>query len=393
MTHPPQAHHTSAAVGSEYRLDPRISRTLGWTAAIGGVAFVAGAFVAPARAWAGLLVGFHYVLGLGLAGGVFLALLACSRAQWSAALRRVPEAMSRAIPVAAVPALVLFFGVAAIFPWARADHGGGELAHVIDVKRAYLNPAFLVARTIVCFLLWAWLAKRLRDATPGASRIRWGAAFMAVFGVTYSVTSVDWLQSLEPAWFSTAFAITTLASLVLSGLAAATILAIHLRRRGAWRGVLSADHVHDMAKLLFGFSLFWSYVQYCQYMLIWYTNMPEETVWYAARLDGMWWTTGALSFALNGVIPFTLLLFRGVRRNESAVLRISGLVLVGRLADLAFHVGPPLLGASPWPSPWEILPVVGLVAAFALVVLQTLARGPSVRADEPGLAASLHYHA
>ena len=85
-----------------------------------------------------------------------------------------------------------------------------------------------------------------------------------VCGLTLWLASCDWIQSLEPAWFSTAFAITTLAGLALSGAAAATILAIHLRRRGAWQGVLHADHVHDLAKPLFGFSLFWSHVEYCQ---------------------------------------------------------------------------------------------------------------------------------
>jgi hypothetical protein len=378
-------------VGTAYRLDPRLERTLLWTAALGAAGFVGGALLSTERAWAGLLVGFHYVLGLGLAGAVFLALLGCSGARWAAALRRVPEAMSRAIPVSAVAAVVLLFGVPSVFEWARPHTAHDE---VLAAKHVYLNAPFLAARTIVSIAAWTWMAKKLRDAAPGAPRVRWGAAFMAVFGVTYSAASVDWLQSLEPHWFSTAFSIVTLAGLALSGVAAAIVLAAHLRRSGAWQGVLHADHVHDLAKLLFGFSLFWSYVQYSQYMLIWYTNLPEETGWYAVRLQGMWWSTGALSFALNGVVPFVLLLFRRVRRSETALVRIAGLVLVGRLADLFFLAGPPLLGGpSPWPSPWELLPVVGLVALYAVVVLRSLAHAPVVRADEPGLDHSLHYHA
>ncbi|MCE9637010.1 MAG: hypothetical protein K8T90_15000 [Planctomycetes bacterium] len=384
------AHHESA--GHPYVLEPRVARVLGFTAATGAVAFVVGAIIVPERAWAGLLVGFHYTLGVALAGGVFLALLACSGSRWAAALRRVPEAMSAAIPVAAIPAIVLLFGLQMLFPWARPHGPDDPHAHVIAAKHAYLNPLFLCIRTIVVLVVLTWGARMLRNAAPGAARVRWGAAFMAMFGVLYSIVSVDWLQSLEPWWSSTAFAIITLAGLVLSGLAAAIVLAVHLRRRGAWRGVLHADHVHDLAKLLFGFSLFWSYVQYCQFMLIWYTNIPEETVWYAARMRGMWWSTGLVSFALNGVIPFVVLLFRRARRDESTVLRVAGIVLVGRLADLSFHVGPPLLGPSPWPSPWEVLPVVGLVALLALVVLRAISRGPSVHADEPGLEQSLHYH-
>lgn len=377
--------------GTNYRLDPRAARMLAGAAALGAAGFVAGSFVAPERAWAGLLVGFHFVLALGLAGGVFLSLLACSGARWAAALRRVPEAMSAAIPLAAVAALVLLFGVPRLFEWSHAS----ALEHdaLLAEKSAYLNAPFLAVRTVLAFALWIGLAARVRAAAPGAARIRWGAAFMAVFAVTYSWTSVDWLQSLDPHWASTIFALTSLAGLALSGIAMAIVLAVHLRRRGAWRGVLTDDHLHDAAKLLFAFSLFWSYVHYSQYMLIWYTNIPEETAWYESRLHGMWRSTGVVSFALNGALPFLLLLFRRVRRSEEALLRVAALVLLGRVADLFFHVGPPLFGPAPWPSAWEVLPLVAMLALFALVVLRRLERGVSVDASEPGLDYSLHHHA
>jgi hypothetical protein len=280
--------------------------------------------------------------------------------------------------------------VPTLFEWAHASVL--ERDPLLAEKSAYLNAPFLAVRTVAAFALWTWLAMRVRRAAPGAARVRWGAAFMAVFAVTYSWTSVDWIQSLEPHWSSTIFALTSLAGLALSGVAVAIALGIHLRRRGAWRGVLTDDHLHDAAKLLFAFSLFWSYVQYSQYLLIWYTDNPEETSWYAPRLAGMWWSTGVLSFTLNGVAPFVLLLFRRVRRSEKALLRIAALVLLGRIADLFFQVGPPLFGPSPWPSPWEVLPIAGLLALFALVVLRSLERAPCVDASEPGLDYSLHHH-
>ena len=377
--------------GAPYRLDARLARALLAASVVGGIGFVAGAFVAPERAWAGLLVGFHHVLALSLAGTVFLALLACSGAKWAAALRRVPMAMSAALPVAAIAALVLLFGVPVLFEWSHAS----ALQHdaLLAEKSAYLNAPFLAVRTVVAFALWTWLASRVRSAAPGASRVRWSAAFMAVFSVTYSWTSVDWLESLEPHWTSTIFALTSLAGLALGGVAVAIVLGIHLRRRGAWRGVLTDDHLHDAAKLLFAFSLFWAYVHYSQYLLIWYTNNPEEAEWYAPRLRGMWWTTGALSFALNAAIPFVLLLFRRVRRSEGALLRVAALVLLGRIADLFFHVGPPLFGPSPWPSAWEVLPVAGLSALFAFATLRALAQGATVDTAEPCLDYSLHHHA
>src|SRR5262249_33291629 len=142
----------------------------------GALGFVAGAFAAPERAWAGLLVGFHLVLGLSLAGTVFLALLACSGAKWAAAVRRVPLAMSSALPVAALGALVLLFGVPVLFEWSHLS----ALEHdaLLAEKAAYLNAPFLAVRTVLAFALWTWLAAKVRSAAPGASRMRWGAAFM-----------------------------------------------------------------------------------------------------------------------------------------------------------------------------------------------------------------------
>ncbi|MCG3134651.1 MAG: hypothetical protein HMLKMBBP_01967 [Planctomycetes bacterium] len=389
MSAPHARSHGEPHAGAPYRLPPLLAKGLRLGAAAGILGFCAGTLLAPDRAWTGLLAGFHAVLGLALAGGVFLSLLACSGARWAAALRRVPEAMSAALPVAAIAGIVLLFGAPMLFPWSRA-----EAAHDphLAAKQAYLNVPFLAARTVAAFALWWWLGSKVRSAAPGAPRLRWGAAFMAVFAVTYSWTSVDWLKSLEPAWFSTIFSLTSLAGLALSGTAACVLLGSHLRRSGAWRGVFSADHVHDLAKLLFAFSMFWSYIHYSQYMLIWYTNMPEETVWYAARSHGMWWATGALSFALNGLVPFVVLLFRGMRRNERVVARVAGLVLVGRIADLFFHVGPPLLGPEPWPSAWEVLPIVGLGCLFTLVVLRRIEAAPTVNPAEPGFADSLHHH-
>lgn len=363
-----------SAARDGYRLDGRIERVLLAITGAGALGFVLGAFLAPARAWAGMLVGFHLVLGLALAGGVFVALLACARARWSDPLLRVPEAMSAAVPVAGVAALVLLFGLPSVFEWATPH---GEHAARPDVRGSWFRPSWFAARTVACFALWIWAARGLRNAPPGAGRVRRGAAFMAVFGVSYSVVSVDWMQSLEPHWASTATALVALAGLALSGVAAAIVLCVHLRRQGAWAGRLDTGRVQDLGKILFGFSLFWSYVHYSQYMLIWYTNLPEETPWYERRLEGMWWSTGVLSFVLNGAVPFALLLFRRVRSSETALFRIAGLVLVGRVADLFFQAGPPLLGGpSPWPSPWEALPVAGMAALWTLVVLRWIAHAP-----------------
>lgn len=384
---------------AEYDLSPGLGRGLAIAAVLCGALFLAGLVVDPQHAWVGYLVGFVFATGLALAGGVFLALLNASSSRWAAALRRVPEAMTHAIPVMGAAGLVLLFGVPTLYEWSHESAVRGN--EVLEEKAVFLNPVFFAARLIGYFVLWTWTAKRLRDAPPGRRRIASGAAYMAVFAVTFSLASVDWLCSLTPEWSSTMFGLVTLSGLGLSGLAAAIVLAIHLRRSGAWEGVLSEEHLHDLSKLLFGFSMFWAYIWYCQYALVWYTNMPEETVWYADRREGMWGTLTTLALVLNGLVPFVALLLRRARRSEKALLRVALLVLVGRAVDLFVIVGPavevkatlpPGAPASPGLVVWEIAPVLGFLALFALVALRALARGPAVRASEPGIDYSLHYH-
>lgn len=385
---------------TRYELDPRLARGLAIAAAACGAVFLAGLAVDPQHAWVGYLVGFVFATGLALAGGAFLALLNASSSRWAAGLRAVPDAMSRAIPVLGAAGLVLLFGVPTLYEWAHASAVEGN--HVLEAKAPFLNPVFFAARLVVYFLLWTWAAARLRAAEPGAGRIRRSALFMAVFAATFSLAGVDWLASLAPEWSSTMFGLVCLSGLALSGLAAAIVLGVHLRRAGAWEGVLSEDHLHDLAKIVFGFSMFWSYVWYCQYMLVWYTNMPEETIWYAERREGMWGTLTTLALVLNGLVPFVALLLRRARRSEKTLLRVALVLLAGRALDLFVIVGPavdvktplaPGQPASPGFVVWEIAPVLGFLALFALVSLRALARRPVVRASEPGLDYSLHYHA
>ncbi len=253
------------------------------------------------------------------------------------------------------------------------------------------------------FVVWTWFARRLvrgaRDVSEGgetadrAARVRRAAGFMALFAVTWSLASFDWLMSLEPHWYSTIYALMSLAGVALSGLAAAILLVIGLRRVGALRGVVTGDHLHDLSKLLFSLSLFWGYIAYCQYMLVWYTNIPEETVHYAARADGLWRTLTVVSVVLNLGVPFVALLWRRARRSEKVLVRVCTAVLVGRAVELLVTIAPAVQDGPPVLGVWEVAPIVGAVAFFLFVSLRALARAPAVPTADPDVAYSLHYHA
>ena len=377
-----------------------LQRALAAMALLGGLSFVVGLFVAPQRVWGGWLMGFVWITTLALAGPVLLAFVWLAGGRWATALRRVPEAMGAALPAAAVMGLVLLAGVHGLYEWSH--EAAVEADALLQHKSAWLNVSGFALRMVLAFAVWIVLARRLAaasraqdldgDPRHAARSVRTSALLIAVFAVTWSIASFDWLMSLEPHWFSTAFGLYQFGGLGCAGLAAAILLVLHLERQGALRGVLREEHLHDLGKLLFAITLFWAYMWYCQYMLVWYTDIPEETAYYVTRQQGSWWLLVQTTLVLQWGVPFLALLSRRTCRSRAVLGRVAWVVLVGHALDLYLQVGPPLLGEHPLVGLWELLPVVGAVALFGLVTLRALERAPAVPLRDPRLVESRAYH-
>ncbi|HEX9795185.1 MAG TPA: hypothetical protein VGC54_14470 [Planctomycetota bacterium] len=387
---------------TRYRSSPRAIRVLGGIAAVGGAVFLIGLFRAPERVWPAFLIGFVMVTGFGLAGLLFLAALRAANAGWAAALRRVPEAMSRCVPWFGALGLVLLLGIPFLYSWSDPAVVEGDV--LLEGKTGYLNtPAFAV-RLLAVFLVWTGFARvfalqaRQQDQAGSSARSRrreliTAAAFFAAFAITWSLASFDWMLSLEPHWFSTIYTLYTLAGLASAGLAVAIVLLLAMHRAGALGGALREEHLHDLGKLLLSFSIFWVYIWYCQYVLIWYTDIPEETVWYLARKEGAWASLTPVNLALNWLVPFLVLLPRATKRNAKVLNRIAWVVLAGHLIDLYLLMGPPLMDGGPRFGVWELVPIGGFVAFFFLLALHALGKQSAVPARDPYLAESLGYSA
>ena len=381
------------------RTSSHLRQVLRAVAGAAGAVTLAGLFVAPDRVWGGFLMGFTYLSFLALAGPVFLAFLCMSGARWSIALERIPAAMSAALPAAGALGLVLLLGTHSLYEWSHPAVVEHDV--ILADKAAWLNPVGFSLRLVGVFLVW-WLFARKLVALSAAfaqrptealavSRLRWSAALMAVVAVTFSIASIDWLMSLEPHWFSTMFPLLQFSSLAAAGLAAAILLLLRQERLGKLDNLLRDDQLHDLGKILFSLTLFWAFCWYCQYMLIWYTDIPEETVHYAARQQGPWWLLVQATMVIKWVVPFLALLPRTLCRNRTVLARVALCVLVGQALDLFVQVGPPLMGASPTAGLWELAPVAGALALFFLIADGACARAPRVAPHHPHLASSLTY--
>jgi len=368
-------------------------------AALGAVAVLAGLLWTDGRrVWAALLVDDFFFLSLALAGILFLALQYLSSAGWWTVIRRVPEAMMGFVPVAALLTLPLYFGRQALYPWTRAE----VLRHdpTVAAKSAYLNTPFFFARMAAFLALWTLFALLFRRTSLAQDRaaagqhrrmVRLSAVFIVTFAVSFSLASFDWLMSLDPRWFSTMFAVYTFAGLLLSGLAAITLTVVVLRRRGALAGLVQESHLHDLGKLLFAFSTFWAYIWVCQYLLIWYSNIPEEVTHYVLRARGSWAPLFYLVPVLSWGVPFLVLMSRSAKRNPRVLQAVAITILVGRWLDLYVLVAPPVLARVGVGLP-ELLITAGYAGLFFFLTARSLSRAPLLARNDPYLRESLHHH-
>jgi len=356
-------------------LTPSRARLLRGVAVAAALFTLAGAALAPARLWPGLLLAGLYVLGLGLGGLLFLVFAHATRGEWSRPLRPVPAALTATLPLGAALVALAFAGLPWLYDWCAHPLAGG--------KGAWLSPGPFLARGAVCLLAWTVWGRWIARLPFGRSAVRASCAFLPVFAITFSIASFDWIMSLEAHWFSTVFATYVFSGVFVSGLAAITTIAIALRRSGRLAGVIRDDHLHDLGKLLLGFTTFWAYIWFCQHMLIWYADIPEETAYFVPRLSGAWGPLMVLCLVVNWLIPFLVLLPRASKRRESTMLGISILLLFGHALDLYLLILPPSLEGGPGLGPWEVAPFAGSLAVFLLVLGRAL-RAPGSRRTAHG---------
>lgn len=364
---------------------------------IGAVAFAICVLGWPARAWAAFLVSAFYAIGLCLAGAVFLAIRALTAAGWSGLIARVPEAMAGALPLFGACFLPLLLALPQLYHWAHE----GAAAHdaVLAAKAPWLNPLGFGARTLAYLAIWCMLARRLAPGTsPGGdvadawrARVRSAAVFALVFAPTFSLAAVDWLMSVEPHWTSTLYPWYVFSTVFAGGLAALTLIVLGAASRGMLPG-LSVHHRHDLGKLVFAFSFFWGYLWFCQYLLIWYANIPEEVTHYLARTTPTWvWAFGA-NAVINLVVPFLALVSARAKKNTAWLATMCALVVAGHWLDLHLLVMPALFPQGPALAPIDVLVAAGFAAAFVLAVDRQLGAGPAVPQDDPFLAESIAHH-
>jgi hypothetical protein len=364
-------------------------------------ALAAGAVLDPTRAFTNLLVGGVLVMGLACGAMAWLCLLAVANAGWAAVLKRVLEGFGSFVPVGAILIVATTPGLRAVYAWARPGAGDDPL---IAAKAAFLNPTFFLVRMVVILAAWTLFTARLRrwslaqDAgTSGgavettAATKRWAAGFLVTFAITACLAAFDWIMTIEATWYSTIFGLYNLAGILASSAAAVAIAAVLLHRAGLLPE-LKPDHLHDLAKLMLGFATFWGYLWFSQFLLIWYSNLPDETSYFELRWQGGWQPLFFANLLAGWTLPFLLLLPREAKRSPTHLLRVGTLMLAARWLDLWLMTMPGNYPTRPWPGLYELAGLLGPGALFVFWTARTFQRVPLLAKRDPYLAESLHHH-
>jgi hypothetical protein len=358
------------------------------------------------RPWSALYVAAIFFLGLGLGQLFFLGIQYVAQAGWSAGLLRVMEAQAFAIVIPLIFILVIsFLGFGHIhhmFHW--MVEGIDVVGHpnydpIIAEKTGFLSPLFFSIRAIIYMVGWIWAAKMLRKnsllSDTGDGVAMWkknrgvAAAFTVFYAVTSSTSAWDFIMSIDTHWFSTLFGWYTFAGMFVSSFAALILITLYLKGKGHMEWV-NENHLHDLGKFMFAFSVFWTYLWFSQFMLIWYADIPEEVTYYMQRFD-QYKVPFFVMLVLNFLLPVLAVLSRPAKRVPGTVIMAAFFVLVGHYMDHYVMIMPGTVGDHYGFGLLELGAILFFAGMFIYVVLSSLAKAPLLHKNHPMITESKHF--
>ncbi|HTD95032.1 MAG TPA: hypothetical protein VK644_14505 [Chitinophagaceae bacterium] len=370
-----------------------------------------------ARFWGSLLQNSVYFLLVVNAAMFFICATTLAWAGFTLSFRRATEAITACVPVIGVICGVILLAIVfgsnhELYHWSDPHHVAED--PVLKSKSGFLNKGFFTTMTILTITLWSLLGWKMRrlsrslDENPiktveGKRRYMWNntvwaALFIVVFALTVA-SSIPWLwlMSIDAHWYSTMYSWYTFASTFVAGLALITLFVIFLKNIG-YLETVNAEHLHDLGKFMFAFSIFWTYLWFSQFMLIWYANIPEETIYFKPRIEGAFSGVFWLMFLINFLAPLLIFMSRDSKRNYATMTFMSLLLIFGHWLDLFQMVFPgpltdPKTGESHVPMLlYDFGVMLGFIGLIMFVTGRALAKAPLLAKNHPLVKESLIHH-
>jgi hypothetical protein len=368
-------------------------------AVLGGAACVILGLADPRQFFFSWLVSYLFFLSLALGALFFVLIQYAAQGSWGIVVRRIGETVFATMPVMAALFLPLVFGLHHLYEWSHQEAVAQDA--VLAWKAPYLNVPFFLVRAAVYFGCWSWIAvlyyrlSRAQDTTGdlavSARLRRLAGPSLIVLAVTTTFASFDWIMSLTPHWYSTIFGVYFFAGAFVGFIALLSVVAVAMRNAGLIDTLISAEHLHDLGKFLFAFTAFWAYIGFSQFFLIWYANIPEETVWYKVRLEGSWQAVSILLMVGHFAVPFFYLMGRAVKRRGTTLAVGGAWLLAMHFVDLYWLVMPTLHPGGLRPSVLDAAAFVAVGGCFVAAAGWLLRRHALVPLGDPRLPESLAF--
>jgi len=364
-----------------------------------GIALSALGFISnPERFYFSYLTAFMFFLTISLGAFFFIIIQHLVRSGWSVVVRRIPEQIMANLPIMALFFIPILAGIPTLFEWSHASHVMSS--QVLQAKSGYLNVPFFLIRAVFYFGVWTILSRSflkrslLQDKT-GDETLTLKSQTMSTYGVllfaiTLTFSAIDWVMSLTPHWFSTMFGVYIFAGSIVSALATISLIAMLLRKFGFLKELIRVDHYHDIGKLLYGFNVFWAYIAFSQYFLIWYANIPEETVWFIDHFKGSWNSVGVFLAIGHFGIPFLFFMSRHAKRNLKFHAIMAVWFLIVHYVDLYWIIMPNINKFGIAPSWIDLAALMGIGGVCISLLFNRLKKSPLYPLKDPRLEDSKH---
>jgi hypothetical protein len=367
---------------------------------------------AKTRFWAALLQNSVFFLLTVNASMFFICVTTLAFGGWQMAFRRVPEAIAAAVPVIGGITLIILLAIVLggphmthIYHWTDAE--AVEKDPILRGKKPFLNVPFFIIWSVLTIGFWSAIGYKVRrlsletDAGPmsveqGKKYIWRNTVWVAIFLVWFALTVMStspwlWLMSIDAHWYSTMYSWFTFASTWESGLALIILFVVYLKNNG-YLEYTNKEHIHDLAKFLFAFCVFWAYLWFSQFMLIWYANIPEETIYFKPRIEGAYSGIFWFSFLINFLAPLLILMRRGSKRNYGTVTIMSLLVIFGQWLNFHQMIFGSVSSDHVVMNLFDFGIALGFIGTIMLVVGRVLSKYPLVAKNHPFMKESIIHH-
>jgi hypothetical protein len=365
------------------------------------------------RFWATLLHNSIYFLLITNACAFFIAVTTLAHGGWQMAFRRVPEALSQAVIPLGIIALVVLLAIAFgghhmthIYHW--TDTAAVEKDKILEGKSGFLNTTFFTIWSVLAIGLWIFLGYKMRRLSReidngGLETLEarksyiwrntvWAALFLVWFALTVmSTVPWLWLMSIDAHWYSTMYSWYTFASTWVAGLCLIIVFVVYMKNNG-YLEYTNQEHLHDLGKFVFAFSIFWAYLWFSQYMLIWYANIPEETTYFKNRTQGLYSGVFWFTFIINFLAPLLILMKRNSKRNYGTITIMALIIIFGHWLDFHQMIFASVLPEHVEMNLFDFGVALGFIGTIMFVTGNVLSKYPLVSQNHPFTKESIIHH-